>query len=96
MVNNFYLSGKSGTVGAAIRDSILGRVMKHGSFIISDISEDTGYSQTTVSKYVAELLKDGRITEIERISLHTKGRRTVRYGIAPDTYYFAGVDMRSF
>ena len=96
MVNDFYLSGKGGTVGAAIRDSILGRVMKHGSFIISDISEDTGYSQTTVSKYVAELLKDGRITEIERISLHTKGRRTVRYGIAPDTYYFAGVDMRSF
>lgn len=84
------------TVGRAIRSAILSRVMNFGSFTVMEIAEDSGFSTTTVSKYVSSMMKDGKIVETEKVSMHTKGRKTVRYGVPPDSFYFLGVDMRTF
>lgn len=83
-------------VGGSIRGSVLRHVMRNGSFMVSEIAETTGYSVTTVSKYVAEMLADGLVVEQDRINLHAKGRRAVRYGANPDSYYFIGIDVRIF
>ena len=80
----------------AIRGSILDLVMRNGSFTASEIADSTGYSLTTVAKYVSELQEEGVISEKERVNLHSKGRRTVRYGVEFDSYYFLGIDMRNF
>ena len=87
--------GRSG-VGKAIRSCILNRVMNSGSFTVAEIAGDSGFSSTTVSKYISTLLDNGKLRETGKVSLHTKGRKTVRSGIPSDSFYFLGVDMRTF
>lgn len=87
--------GRSG-VGKSIRSCILNRVMNSGSFTVAEIAGDSGFSSTTVSKYISTLLDNGKLRETGKVSLHTKGRKTVRYGIPSDSFYFLGVDMRTF
>ena len=86
----------SKTVDKAIRNCIITKIMENGSFTVSEIAIDSGYSTTTVAKYVSAMIKEGKIMESEKVSLHTKGRKTVRYGILSDSFYFLGVDMRTF
>ena len=81
---------------AAIRRMILHRIIIEGSFFISDISDLTGYSVTTVAKYVSRMVEMGEIYEMEKIALHERGRKTVKYGVNPDRMYFLGVDVRTF
>ena len=45
-------------VSGVITRSVMQHIMHNGYFIISDIIEDTGYSVTTVAKYVAQLIED--------------------------------------
>lgn len=85
------------SVGAIIRNSIMQHIMQHGSFMVSEIASATGFSLTTVAKYVSEMTSARLLIETDRICLHTKGRRTVRYGIQPEACpYYMGVDMRAF
>lgn len=83
-------------VSGIIRKSIMKHIMLNGSFITSDISDDTGYSTTTVAKYISRLIKEGILSEIDKINLHTKGRKTVRYGLGSEDRYFIGVDISAF
>ncbi|HBN01239.1 MAG TPA: hypothetical protein DD383_01185, partial [Rikenellaceae bacterium] len=96
MLEQFRKETDDHSVKGTIRNNILSHVMNNGSFTIAEIASGTGYSLTTVSKYVSEMLENGVINEIERVSLHTKGRRTVRYGLDLNSYYFLGIDMRTF
>lgn len=96
MLEQFRKEPADHSVRGTIRRSILGHVMRNGSFTIAEIAGDTGYSLTTIAKYVSELQEGGVVNEKERINLHTKGRKTVRYGIDLDSYYFLGIDMRTF
>ncbi len=96
MLTHFKRDPDDHSVGGTIRRCILRQVMHSGDFTIAEITADTGYSPTTISKYVSELLEGGVINEKERVNLHTKGRRTVRYGIDLDSCYFLGIDMRTF
>ncbi len=70
--------------------------MESGSFMISDVTEATGYSVTTVAKYVAALETAGEIHQINKVLLHDRGRKAVQYGITRDGIYFLGVDVRNF
>lgn len=83
-------------VKRAIRNSMLQHVMRSGGFLVPEIAEATGYSLTTVAKYVAEMQAEGSIVELGRVNLHAKGRRAVRYGADPDSCYFLGIDMKTF
>ena len=96
MLEQFRKEADDHSVKGTIRNNILSHVMNNGSFTIAEIASGTGYSLTTVSKYVSEMLENGVINETERVSLHTKGRRTVRYGLDLNSYYFLGIDMRTF
>lgn len=96
MLEQFKKEPTDHSVRGAIRGSILDLVMRNGSFTASEIADSTGYSLTTVAKYVSELQEEGVISEKERVNLHSKGRRTVRYGVEFDSYYFLGIDMRNF
>ena len=83
-------------VSGVITRSVMQHIMHNGYFIISDIIEDTGYSVTTVAKYVAQLIDDKIISEIDKVNLHSKGRKTVRYGVGAERYYFLGVNVAHF
>ena len=103
MTNNISLQnlkqitmGSETLVSTIIRKSIMSHIMNSGSFVISDISEDTGYTATTVAKYVSKLIDEGLLSEVDRINLHSKGRKTVRYGISSYNKYFLGVDISAF
>lgn len=103
MTNNISLQnfkkitmGSETLVSTIIRKSIMSHIMNSGSFVISDISEDTGYTATTVAKYVSKLIDEGLLSEVDRINLHSKGRKTVRYGISSYNRYFLGVDISAF
>ena len=85
------------TVRGAVRSSIMQHIMQNGTFMVPEIASATGFSLTTVAKYVSEMLAAGEIIEMDRICLHAKGRRTVRYGVQPEACpCFMGVDMRAF
>lgn len=85
------------SVGGTVRSSIMQHIMQNGSFMVPEIASATGFSLTTVAKYVSEMLAAGQIVETDRICLHAKGRRTVRYGVRPEACpCFMGVDMRAF
>lgn len=88
--------GSETLVSTIIRKSIMTHIMNSGSFVISDISEDTGYTVTTVAKYVSKLIEEGLLNEVDRINLHSKGRKTIRYGLSADNRYFLGVDISAF
>ena len=85
------------SVGGTVRSSIMQHIMQNGSFMVPEIASATGFSLTTVAKYVSEMLAAGQIVETDRICLHAKGRRTVRHGVRPEACpCFMGVDMRAF
>ena len=88
--------GSETLVSTIIRKSIMTHIMNSGNFVISDISEDTGYTVTTVAKYVSKLIEEGLLNEVDRINLHSKGRKTIRYGLSADNRYFLGVDISAF
>ena len=85
------------TVRGMVRSCIMQHIMRNGTFMVPEIASATGFSLTTVAKYVSEMLNAEQIIEIDRVCLHAKGRRTVRYGVRPETCpCFMGVDMRTF
>ncbi len=88
--------GNENMVSTIIRKSIMLHIMRNGSFMTAEISDDTGYSTTTVAKYIAQLIKEGILSEIDKVSMHVKGRKTVRYGIGSEDRYFIGVDISAF
>lgn len=96
MISNFSFNKNCKTISGTIKNSILKHLIENGSFIIPEISESTGYSLTTISKYVSELVKEDFLIEKEKISLHTKGRKAISYSMHPDSCYFLGVDIRAF
>lgn len=81
---------------AAIRKTAMCHIMTNGSFVISDITKDTGYSATTAAKYISHLVDTGILSEIEKSQSHIKGRKSVRYGITAKDHYFLGIDISAF
>ena len=73
------------TVRGAVRSSIMQHIMQNGTFMVPEIASATGFSLTTVAKYVSEMLAEGEIIEMDRICLPAKGRRTGRYGVGSAT-----------
>lgn len=95
-MNESIFADRGNNVKSIIYRSIIERILLNGSFLISEISDDTGYSQTTIGKHVSKLVKDGIIHEMEKVNLHTKGRKAIRYGTTPDNSYFLGIDPRPY
>ena len=86
----------SNTIGGIIKNQMLKYIMVNGSFLINDLSRITGYSLTTIMKYVATMQEDGYVIPLGKVQNHSKGRQSVRYGVNPDSCYFIGVDIKNF
>lgn len=84
------------TIGLAIKSQMLKYVAVNGSFFITDLAKITGYSLTTIIKYVNIMKKKGYVMPLGKIQKHDQGRQSTRYGINPDTSYFVGVDVKKF
>ncbi len=78
-----------------IRVQILRYVMINGSFIITDIVKVTGYSVTTIIKYVNSLIESNFIKVIGKEKNNYKGRQAIIYGINDDSSFFIGVDIKN-
>lgn len=96
MLNQLRNELNTKSIRGIVKSDILKHIMLNGSFMIPEIADATGYSLTTIAKYVSEMQEKGTISEIEHVSTHNKGRRAVRYGINSDSYYFIGVDIKTF
>lgn len=82
------------TTEEQIKSCINDQIIMEGSFTLKDISEKTGYTTTTIAKYVAELKKEGRIEEQGKDEAGRRGRRTIRYSISRSMTYYLGVNVR--
>ena len=77
----------------AIRNAILGYSLSHDSFTVGTIADLTGYSTTTVAKYVNSMKDQGSLVVMPGEESHKKGRKSVAYAIKFNPYYFIGVDV---
>lgn len=77
-----------------IKNCINEQIIMEGSFTLKEISEKTGYTTTTIAKYVGELKKEGRIEEQGKDEAEGRGRRTIRYCISRSRMYYLGVNVR--
>ena len=55
MSHPFMSASHDGDLGYFVRNIILNSVFQKGQFIIPDIADQTGFSVTTIAKYVSEL-----------------------------------------
>ncbi len=65
--------------------------------MIPSISELTGYSIPTVTKFIQEGISEGIVTATEKTtSTGTRGRKGMMYSLNPETAYFLGVDTKHY
>jgi len=72
---------------------ILGRFANNGNTTIPDLSKELNVSVPKVTSLISELIKEGFIKDYGKID-STGGRKPNLYGIAPDSAFFIGVDVK--
>lgn len=83
-----------------IRENIVRQMfnyaLSYGGFLLSDLAKLTGYSVTTINKYISSMQENGHVTVLGKVQKHSKGRQAIRYGVNPEFGYFLGVDIKTF
>jgi len=79
------------TIGSAVYAC----VVEKGSFVLADITERTGYSTTTVAKYVDDMVLAGKIEAKDVLATGSRGRKPIVYGIKYGGKVFLGIDIRN-
>jgi Transcriptional regulator/sugar kinase len=92
-LNNEFTSSK---ISENIKNQIFKYVVEFGSFKVSDLVDKTGYSTTTILKYVKIMQENGFLIPMGKIGINRKGRKSVEYGIKSNSYFFIGVDIKNF
>lgn len=82
------------TIEANIKNSINEQIILNGYFTLKEIARRTGYTTTTIAKYVNELKAEGSIEEQGKEESGGRGRKTIRYGLSRSMTYFLGVNIR--
>lgn len=77
-----------------IRNTVLKHIVRDASFIIPDISKETGISMTTVGKYLEILIEEGLIEASNAIKSDKRGRRPILYRVKSESKYFAAIDIK--
>lgn len=77
-----------------IQNCINEQIMLTGSFTLKEIADKTGFTTTTIAKYVDGLMKEGRVEKQGKEDSGGRGRKTVRYGMSKSMTYFLGVNIR--
>ena len=82
------------TIEANIKNSINEQIILNGYFTLKEIARRTGYTTTTIAKYVNELKAAGSIEEQGKEESDGRGRKMIRYGVSRSMSYFLGINIR--
>ncbi len=96
MIESIKQKSQESNFSRLIYSAAMRRIVDYGFFIISDISEDTGISVTTVSKYVSQMVDEGFLEILEKVSVDKRGRTPVLYGISGGRRYFMSVFVKEY
>ena len=96
MLPPFTSASHDGDLGCFVRNIILNSIFQKGQFIIPDIASQTGFSVTTIAKYVSELYAEDILEKGDCLKTNKRGRNPVLYRVKSGTYYFLGVDLKPF
>jgi len=96
MLPPFTSASHDGDLGCFVRNIILNSIFQKGQFIIPDIASQTGFSVTTIAKYVSELYAEDILEKGDCLKTNKRGRNPVLYRVKSETYYFLGVDLKPF
>lgn len=88
-------SQQKGNIYRTIRDAALKRIVNSGSFLIPEISSETGISVTTVAKYVNDMVENGIVEVLDKQNSGKRGRRPVIYGIRSGNKFFLAIDVKN-
>ncbi len=78
-----------------LKKSIVSRLANTGNATIGDLCEEMKLSTPKITNLLGELMRDSWVQEYGKVD-STGGRRPNQYGLAPDSGYFIGVDVRKF
>ncbi|GEM_PF-166384 len=79
-----------------IKNAIYRYSLSHESFTIPTIAGLTGFSTTTIAKYVNQMKDNGSLVTLASEDTNKVGRKATIYAIKLDPYYFLGVDVKVF
>ena len=96
MSHPFMSASHDGDLGYFVRNIILNSVFQKGQFIIPDIADQTGFSVTTIAKYVSELYAKDILEKKDCLKTNKRGRNPILYQVKSERYYFLGVDLKPF
>lgn len=82
-----------GLMRSSNKRQILDFMQKQPKVSKKQLAEALGLSLTSVSTFISELLREGKIISNGRAD-STGGRRSILYQVNPDAHYFIGVDLQ--
>lgn len=82
-----------GLMRSSNKRQILDFMQKQPKVSKKQLAEALGLSLTSVSTFISELLREGKIISNGRAD-STGGRRSILYQVNPDSYYFIGIDLQ--
>ncbi len=82
----------SGQKWRILRQSIIKRLLSAGNATISELSSELQSSVPTITKAVNELLSEGHVIDMGKIT-NSGGRRPSLYSINPTCAYFLGIEV---
>lgn len=92
MVKNLFFKSNKSPKNIQIKKDIITHFISSGNDTIAELSKILDLSVPTITKFIAELMEQGLITEFGKV--HTPGgRHPIVYGLNPTSAYFVGVDM---
>ncbi len=95
MKQSFVEEIRMGSKGVALKVDILRYYILNGKRTLAELSKELNLSVPTVTKVISELIEDGLVADFGKQET-AGGRRPNVYGLAPDSGYFMGVDIRDF
>lgn len=79
-----------------VRNSIRRYAIAKGSFTVPSIAEITGYSTTTVAKYIRQMQEDGAVEVLGFEETCRKGRKSIIYGLEAGPMFYLGVEVKHY
>lgn len=96
MIDNYTYRKTSNIIQRSIKNEMIKYILNNRTFLLSELAEYSGFSVTTINKYVTEMLNKGQLIRLGKEQRNSKGRQSIRYGINPGAVYFVGVDIKTF
>lgn len=91
-INNENITGVA-LKNIGIKKLVISNFAKNGNCTIADLSKELALSAPKVNSILTELIADGLVTDLGKIE-STAGRKSHLYGLAKESAFFIGVDVK--